>query len=132
MLHSPPNLRSAQRTRTPQLLDRTRFHTAEAKPLRYWSRSVAQACIGLAVLGRPIGPWPRRTGAPEASGTGRDRNLGPCWVRGAPGPQGHERRQRSPAAKRSSRSAGLQLKQLGRRQLSGLPNVLSVSVGEPG
>jgi hypothetical protein len=49
------------------------------------------ACIGLAVPGRPIGPWSRRTGAPEASATRRDRTLGPCWVRGAPGPQGHER-----------------------------------------
>jgi hypothetical protein len=33
-----------------------------------------EACIGLAVPGRPIGPWSRRTGAPEASATGRDRN----------------------------------------------------------
>ena len=49
------------------------------------------ALIGLAVPGRPIGPWSRRTGAPKASATGRDRTLGPCWVRGAPGPQGHER-----------------------------------------
>jgi hypothetical protein len=30
---------------------------------------VAEPCIGLAVPGRPIGPWPRRTGAPEASAT---------------------------------------------------------------
>src|SRR5215207_10463875 len=29
------------------------------------------ACIGLAVPGRPIGPWSRRTGAPEASATRR-------------------------------------------------------------
>jgi hypothetical protein len=29
--------------------------------------------IDLAVPGRPIGPWSRRTGAPEASATGRDR-----------------------------------------------------------
>jgi hypothetical protein len=48
-----------------------------------------EARFGLAVPGRPIGPWSRRTGAPEASATGRA--LGPCWVRGAPGPQGHER-----------------------------------------
>jgi len=34
------------------------------------------AWIGLAVPGRPIGPWSRRTGAPEASATGRDRALG--------------------------------------------------------
>jgi uncharacterized protein len=32
------------------------------------------AVIGLAVPGRPIGPWSRRTGAPEASATKRDRN----------------------------------------------------------
>jgi hypothetical protein len=30
--------------------------------------------IDLAVPGRPIGPWSRRTGAPEASATGRDRD----------------------------------------------------------
>jgi hypothetical protein len=35
---------------------------------------VVKACIGLAVPGRPIGPWSRRTGAPEASATRRDRN----------------------------------------------------------
>jgi hypothetical protein len=35
---------------------------------------LVEACIGLAVPGRQIGPWPRRTGAPEASATGRDRN----------------------------------------------------------
>jgi hypothetical protein len=35
---------------------------------------MVEACIGLAVPGRPIGPWSRRTGAPEASATGRDRN----------------------------------------------------------
>jgi hypothetical protein len=33
-----------------------------------------RANIGLAVPGRPIGPWSRRTGAPQASATGRDRN----------------------------------------------------------
>jgi hypothetical protein len=33
-----------------------------------------QSVIGPAVPGRPIGPWSRRTGAPEASATGRDRN----------------------------------------------------------
>jgi uncharacterized protein YegP (UPF0339 family) len=31
------------------------------------------ACVGLAVPGRPIGPWSRRTGAPQAAATGRDR-----------------------------------------------------------
>jgi hypothetical protein len=30
------------------------------------------ACISLAMPGRPIGPWSRRTGAPEASATRRD------------------------------------------------------------
>ena len=33
-----------------------------------------EAGIGLAVPGWPIGPWSRRTGAPEASATGRDRS----------------------------------------------------------
>jgi hypothetical protein len=42
-----------------------------------------QALIGRAVPGRPIGPWSRRTGAPGASATRRDRNpsVGPRWVR---------------------------------------------------
>jgi hypothetical protein len=31
--------------------------------------------IGLAVPGRPIGPWSRRTGAPQASATGGDQSL---------------------------------------------------------
>jgi hypothetical protein len=35
---------------------------------------VLPTVIGLAVPGRPIGPWSRRTGAPKASATGRDRN----------------------------------------------------------
>jgi uncharacterized Zn-binding protein involved in type VI secretion len=34
------------------------------------------------------GPWPPRTGAPQASATERDRTLGSCWVRAAPGPKG--------------------------------------------
>jgi hypothetical protein len=38
--------------------------------------------------GRSV-PDRRRTGAPKASATGRDRTLGPCWVRGAAGSQGH-------------------------------------------
>jgi hypothetical protein len=37
---------------------------------------LVEGCIGLAVPGRPIGPWSRRTGAPQASATGRDRNPG--------------------------------------------------------
>jgi hypothetical protein len=36
-------------------------------------RSHATVRTGLVVPGRPIGPWSRRTGAPEASATGRDR-----------------------------------------------------------
>ena len=36
-------------------------------------RPHATVRIGLAVPGRPIGPWSRRTGAPKASATGRDR-----------------------------------------------------------
>jgi hypothetical protein len=35
---------------------------------------VVRALIGLAVPGRPIGPWSRRTGPPKASATRRDRN----------------------------------------------------------
>src|SRR5512133_2817530 len=46
-----------------------------------WSGQVTDKCpavllgvwIGLAMPGRPIGPWSRRTGAPQASATGRDR-----------------------------------------------------------
>jgi hypothetical protein len=41
------------------------------------TRVVLLAVIGLAVPGRPIGPWSRRTGAPEASATRRDRNPSP-------------------------------------------------------
>jgi hypothetical protein len=33
------------------------------------------ACIGLAVPGRPIGPWSWRTGAPKASVPRRDRRT---------------------------------------------------------
>jgi hypothetical protein len=58
---------------------------------RIYGLKVVAAMIGLAVPGRPIAPWSRRTGAPQTSATGRNRPLGPCWVRGAPGPQGHER-----------------------------------------
>jgi hypothetical protein len=52
-------------------------------------RPHATVRIGLAVPGRPIGPWSRRTGAPEASATRRDRithwsALGPHEV-GNPG-----------------------------------------------
>jgi hypothetical protein len=52
-------------------------------------RPHATVRIGLAVPGRPIGPWSRRTGAPQTSATGRDRTtywsaLGPHEV-GNPG-----------------------------------------------
>jgi hypothetical protein len=54
--------------------------------------------IDLAVPGRPIGPWSRRTGAPQASATGRDRTppwsaLGPHEVRipgSSAGTSGHD------------------------------------------
>jgi hypothetical protein len=63
-----------------------------ANPGTWWlSRRLGQevpAIIGLAVPGRPIGPWPRRTEAPQASATGRDRTprsvLGP-WRTGTTG-----------------------------------------------
>jgi hypothetical protein len=54
---------------------------------------------GRSVPGRG-GPERRRRPRPDGTGPG------PCWVRGALGPQGHER---SPAAKRTRSSAGLQL-----------------------
>ena len=37
----------------------------------WWPHATVR--IGLAVPGRPIGPWSRRTAAPEASGTRQDR-----------------------------------------------------------
>jgi hypothetical protein len=40
----------------------------------YSRNSCVKAYIGLAVPGRPIGPWSRRTGAPQASATRRDRD----------------------------------------------------------
>src|SRR4029453_5193815 len=49
---------------------------------------VVEACIGLAVPGRPIGPWSRRTGAPQASATGRDRTP---WSVLGPQPMGEPR-----------------------------------------
>jgi hypothetical protein len=59
-----------------------------------------KAFIGVAVPGRPIGPWSRRTGAPKASATGRDR----ASVRAGSVAHGDRR------------PADLQLKQLARRQ----------------
>jgi hypothetical protein len=73
---------------------------------------LVEACIGLAVPGRPIGPWSRRTGAPEASATGRDRTPRPMLGPWGTGPQGHER---SPTVKKVHRSTSLQLRQLAQR-----------------
>jgi hypothetical protein len=47
---------------------------------------------GLAVPGRPIGPWSRRTRAPEASATRRDRSpSGTRWVHAEPAGKGLQR-----------------------------------------
>jgi hypothetical protein len=46
------------------------------------------AWIGLAVTGQPIGLWSPRTGAPEASATGRDRTQPSTWHWSALGPHG--------------------------------------------
>jgi hypothetical protein len=56
---------------------------------------------------------PERRRRPRPDGTGPSVRAGSVAHRDRRGTSGH---QRSPAAKRSSRSAGLQLKQLGRRQ----------------
>jgi hypothetical protein len=51
-----------------------------------------KALIGLAVPGRPIGSWLRRTGAPEGSAPEPDRTpSGPRWVRVATVAHGHQR-----------------------------------------
>jgi hypothetical protein len=42
--------------------------------VRIYGMQGVKAWIGLAVPGRPIDPWSRRTGAPQASATRRDRN----------------------------------------------------------
>jgi hypothetical protein len=47
---------------------------ARSMRLRPASWMIHRASIGLAVPAQPIGPWSRRTGAPKASATGRDRN----------------------------------------------------------
>jgi hypothetical protein len=39
-----------------------------------WSRGRPYACLALPCPARPIGPWSRRTGAPKASATRRDRD----------------------------------------------------------
>jgi hypothetical protein len=86
-------------------------------------RTVAKALLGLAVPGRPIGPWSRRTGAPKASATVRDLasvRAGSVAHRDHKGPGGH---QRSPRVKTNRRSASLQLNQLARRQP---PNQIAV------
>jgi hypothetical protein len=73
-----------------------------AAPLQAWDstngKDGIEAAIGLAVPGRPIGPWSRRTEAPEASatdGTGPWSVLGP-WstgsLRARAVTDGHQRR----------------------------------------
>jgi hypothetical protein len=52
---------------------RLAWATAGARGERQVPAGLLDACIGLAVPGRPIGPCSRRTGAPKASATGRDR-----------------------------------------------------------
>jgi hypothetical protein len=48
-----------------------------------------EACVGLAVPGRPIGPWSRRTGAPEASATRwGPEPAGTRWVHAEPAGRG--------------------------------------------
>jgi hypothetical protein len=47
---------------------------ADWRRLQLHGMQGVKARIGLAVPGWPIGPWSRRTGAPEASATERDRN----------------------------------------------------------
>jgi hypothetical protein len=69
-----------------------------------------EACVGLAVPGRPILSQVAEAGAPEASPSRPDQPLGPCWVRGALGPQGHEGHKRSPTVQTNRRSSLLQLK----------------------
>ena len=48
--------------------------SAEIDQIGQYPAVPLDASIGLAVPGRPVGPWSRRTGAPQASATGRDRN----------------------------------------------------------
>jgi hypothetical protein len=70
----------------------------------------SRAFIGLAVPGRPIGPWSRRTGAPEASATGRDRSPpvhgGYTRSRQVGGCNGHQRSPREQRYRRSDRQLG--------------------------
>jgi hypothetical protein len=91
----------------------------------------AQALIGLAVPGWPIGPWSRRTEAPEAAATRRDRNPavrpGSVSYRDHRGTNGHHGHQRP---KRNRRSTSVQLKQQAQRQLADQIVVLTVLVCE--
>jgi hypothetical protein len=50
--------------------------SAEIDQIGQYPAVPLDASIGLAVPGRPVGPWSRRTGAPEASATRGDRSLG--------------------------------------------------------
>jgi hypothetical protein len=66
-----------------------------------------RARIGLAAPGRPIGPWSRRTGAPKASATRRDRSPpvhgGYTRSRQVEESSGHERSRTVARSRRSSR-----------------------------
>jgi hypothetical protein len=79
--------------------------------------SCVKACIGLAVPGRPIGPWSRRTEAPQASadrtGPGAPRSA---LVRGAPDHKGTSGQQRSQRARGNRSSPDLRLRQLARHR----------------
>jgi hypothetical protein len=65
-------------------------------------RDAAREGIGLAVPSRPILSLAQATAAAMASVTGRDRTLGPHWVRGTPGPQGRERSATVPTGQRGT------------------------------
>jgi hypothetical protein len=72
---------------------------------------LVEACIGLAVPGRPIRSL--LTQDPSAAGV-RDRtepDPGPLWVRGAPDHRGTSGHQRSPTVRRTRRSPAAQVKQ---------------------
>ena len=101
---------------------------------------LVEACIGLAVPGRPIGPWSRRTGAPKASATGRDRK--PPLVRAGSAADGqtmdNSGHERALTDRRNRRSSDLQAPDLWRRRRpqwsSSLPTQTSgrVARAQPG
>jgi hypothetical protein len=85
--------------RTTTVTPRSRLRWVPASDLGYLrgpklhGMQWVKALIGLAVPGRPIGPWSRRTGAPKASATIRDRNpsLLTACSRDRPSPAGTAR-----------------------------------------